>query len=82
MLGAVEPAAPVDEPVFAALKAWRRERARADGVPAFVVFHDRTLEEIARRRPRDERGLAGVPGIGPTKLERYGEELLATLARA
>jgi DNA helicase-2/ATP-dependent DNA helicase PcrA len=80
VLGVAEPAAPVDEPIFAALKAWRRERARADGVPAYVVFHDRTLEEIARRRPRDERSLAGVPGIGPAKLERYAGEVLTVVA--
>jgi DNA helicase II / ATP-dependent DNA helicase PcrA len=82
VLGVVEPAAPVDEPLFAALKAWRRERAKADGVPAYVVFHDRTLQEIARRRPDSVAALSAVSGVGPAKLERYGDELLATLARA
>jgi DNA helicase-2/ATP-dependent DNA helicase PcrA len=71
---------PVDDPLLKELKAWRRARARRDGVPAFVVFHDDTLEEIARRRPRQLRELAKVSGVGPTKLERYGDELLATLA--
>jgi DNA helicase II / ATP-dependent DNA helicase PcrA len=82
VLGTVEPAAPVDEPLFAALKAWRRERAQADGVPAYVVFHDRTLQEIARRRPGSLAALSAVSGVGPAKLERYGDELLATLAHA
>ena len=68
-----------DDPLFDALRSWRRERARADGVPAYVVFHDRTLDEIARRRPRSDQELASVPGIGSTKLERYGSELLAVL---
>ncbi len=69
-----------DTPAVAALRRWRRERAEADGVPAFVVFHDTTLAEIAERRPASHGELASVPGIGPTKLDRYGDELLATLA--
>ncbi|MGH3051882.1 MAG: 3'-5' exonuclease, partial [Gaiellaceae bacterium] len=73
---------PPDGTVVKALKAWRLERARGDGVPAFVVFHDKTLDEIARRLPRDRIQLAAVPGIGPAKLDRYGDELLATLAGA
>jgi ATP-dependent DNA helicase RecQ len=48
-------------------------------VPAFVVFHDSTLEEIARRGPRTLQDLRSVPGIGPMKLERYGSDLLSTL---
>ncbi|MEZ5100599.1 MAG: ATP-dependent DNA helicase UvrD2 [Thermoleophilia bacterium] len=68
-----------DEPALAALKAWRKERARADGVPAYVVFHDRTLEEIARRAPRDRADLSTISGIGPAKLERYADEVLAAL---
>ncbi len=63
-------------PLFDRLKAWRRSRAKADGVPAYVVFHDRTLEEIADRRPRDWADLAAISGIGPTKLERYADEIL------
>jgi DNA helicase-2/ATP-dependent DNA helicase PcrA len=81
-LGVVREAEPVaaDDPVFAALKAWRRERSQADGVPAYVVFHDRTLAEIARRRPGSRTALSTVSGVGPAKLERYGDELLAALA--
>jgi DNA helicase-2/ATP-dependent DNA helicase PcrA len=68
-----------DDPLFEALRAWRRRRAAADGVPAYVVFHDRTLGEIARRRPSSARELASVPGVGETKLERYGGEVLSVV---
>jgi DNA helicase-2/ATP-dependent DNA helicase PcrA len=68
-------------PVFGALREWRLERAKADEVPAYVVFHNATLAEIADRQPRTLSELALVPGVGPTKLERYGEEVLAALGR-
>ncbi len=64
---------------FARLRAWRLEVARAHGVPPYVIFHDATLAEIARREPVDLDALRGVPGVGATKLERYGEALLAAL---
>jgi DNA helicase-2/ATP-dependent DNA helicase PcrA len=64
---------------FEALKAWRLQRARRDDVPAYLVFHNSTLEEIAGRRPRSLAELAAVPGVGPAKLERYGEDILAAL---
>ena len=67
---------------FEALKAWRLGRARADEVPAYVIFHNTTLAEIAGRRPRSLAELGAVPGVGPAKLERYGEEVLAALAAA
>jgi len=69
-------------PAYRALKAWRLSRARLDGVPAYVVFHDRTLAEIATHHPGTAAELAGVTGVGPAKLERYGSEVLATLAEA
>jgi DNA helicase-2/ATP-dependent DNA helicase PcrA len=69
-------------PGFDALREWRLARAKADEVPAYVVFHNATLAEIAERRPRTLSELAAVPGVGPAKLERYGEDLLAALARA
>jgi DNA helicase II / ATP-dependent DNA helicase PcrA len=75
------PAEPQD-PLYAALKRWRLERAQADDLPAYVVFHNSTLAEIAGRRPRDLAELGTVPGVGPTKLERYGDEVLAVLAVA
>jgi DNA helicase-2/ATP-dependent DNA helicase PcrA len=71
-----------DDPVFAALKQWRRERARADELPAYVVFHDETLAEIAARKPRSLNELAGVRGVGPTKLDRYGSDVLEVLEAA
>ena len=72
-------AAEPDDPLYAALKRWRLERATADDLPAYVVFHNSTLAEIAGRRPRDLSELGSVPGVGPTKLERYGDEVLAVL---
>jgi ATP-dependent DNA helicase RecQ len=69
----------VDEELVAALKGWRREQARQQGVPPYVVFHDRTLLELAARRPASLDDLAGIGGIGAAKLERYGASLLAVL---
>jgi superfamily II DNA helicase RecQ len=69
-------------PAFRTLKQWRLDRAKADEVPAYVVFHNSTLEQIAERGPRTLSELAAVPGVGPTKLERYGEDVLAALAAA
>ena len=71
-----------DDPLYSALKRWRLERATADDLPAYVVFHNSTLAEIAGRRPRDLSELAAVPGVGPAKLERYGDEVLAVLSAA
>ncbi len=67
---------PVDDALFSELKAWRSKVARDNGVPAYLVFHDRHLQVIAGRRPRTLRELAACPGVGPAKLERYGDELL------
>jgi ATP-dependent DNA helicase RecQ len=69
-----------DDPLLAALKTWRREQARDQGVPPYVVFHDRTLVELTAARPHSLAELGGVSGIGSAKLERYGEALLAVLA--
>jgi DNA helicase-2/ATP-dependent DNA helicase PcrA len=63
-----------------ALREWRKLRSDADGVPAFVVLSNRQLEGIAAAMPADERALLACDGIGPTKLERYGEDILAVLA--
>jgi ATP-dependent DNA helicase UvrD/PcrA len=75
------PAEP-DDPLYAALKQWRLRRATADDLPAYVVFHNATLAEIAGRRPRDLSELSAVPGVGPAKLERYGDEVLEVLRAA
>jgi superfamily II DNA helicase RecQ len=61
------------------LRAWRLDRARSDGVPPYVVFHDRVLHEIADTRPSTLGELAQIPGVGPAKLERYGPSVLAEL---
>jgi ATP-dependent DNA helicase UvrD/PcrA len=58
------------------LKAWRSATAKAAGAPAFVVFNDATLYELARARPIDDGELLAVPGIGPVKVERYGPAIL------
>jgi DNA helicase-2/ATP-dependent DNA helicase PcrA len=68
-----------DSPVFAALREWRLQRSKADGVPAYVVFHDRTLAEIADRSPATLDELAVISGVGPTKLDRYGQDVLSAL---
>ena len=62
--------------VFQALREWRKGVAKEHGVPAYTVFHDATLQEIAHRLPASLDGLRGISGIGATKLERYGEPLL------
>ncbi len=64
------------------LKAWRLAEARRQALPAYVILHDATLAEIARRAPRDLAALAEVPGIGVRKLERYGLALLELLGDA
>jgi DNA helicase-2/ATP-dependent DNA helicase PcrA len=77
-----EASGPEAAAVAGALRAWRKERSQADGVPAFVVLSDRHLMGIAERRPATQRELAGCPGIGPAKLAAYGDELLALVATA
>jgi ATP-dependent DNA helicase RecQ len=62
--------------VWERLRAWRSETAKAHGVPAYVIFHDATLIEIARACPGSLARLRDVPGIGAAKLDRYGEALL------
>ncbi|MCP9848171.1 HRDC domain-containing protein, partial [Synechococcus sp. Lug-A] len=61
------------------LQDWRREQAREQAVPPYVVFHDRTLVELAARRPLQIAELAAISGIGAAKLERYGSALLSLL---
>ena len=65
-----------------ALRAWRRERSRPDKVPPFIVLHDRTLLAIAAARPASLVALRQVDGIGPTKLELYGDDVLALVSSA
>jgi len=74
--------APKDGPLFERLKAWRKERAKEDGVPAYVVFHDATLAAIAASKPPDERHLLSVIGVGPAKMEKYADEVLTIVREA
>jgi ATP-dependent DNA helicase RecQ len=79
------PPVPLDETgqaLFDALRAWRGEVARAHGLPAYVIFHDATLAEMARERPATLEALAGVSGVGAKKLEAYGQEILRVVGMA
>ncbi len=71
---------PYDEDLFERLRAWRLEKAADESVPAFVVFTDATLRALAEVQPRTERELLRVNGIGASKRERYGDEVLALIA--
>jgi len=71
---------PTGEAAFEALKAWRFEVAKNHNLPAFVVFHDATLHEMAQSRPQTLTDLAQVTGVGKKKLDAYGQELLRILA--
>ena len=71
-----------DDELFERLRAWRLERSRADEVPAYVVLHDTTLRELAAAQPRTATELACVSGFGPTKIERYGDDVLAVISAA
>src|SRR5450756_2265129 len=71
-----------DERLLEALRRWRRERASEDGVPAYVVFHDTTLAEIADSHSRTLPALRRIRGMGPVKLERYGAEMLDVIKGA
>ncbi len=80
-LRAQRPDAPaIDRALFDKLKEWRINTARAAEVPAFVVFNDATLEAITAATPTTRTGLLAVSGVGPAKLDRYGEAVLAIIA--
>ena len=66
---------------FEALRTWRAEAARTQNVPAYVIFHDSTLRQIALHEPADLPGLATIHGVGGAKLERYGPAVLEVLSR-
>lgn len=69
-----------DEHTFEALRTWRKEAAQEAGMPAFVIFTDATLVAIAEARPGSLPELSKLPGVGPSKLERYGQDVLRVLA--
>ena len=64
------------EPLLVALRDWRRNLARAAGVPAYIIFPDTTLRAVAETRPATRDALRALPGIGPVKLERHGTQVL------
>jgi len=68
--------------LWVALRAWRLEEARRQELPPYVIFHDTTLIEIARRRPASLEALCDIPGIGRSKLDRYGAALIAITGNA
>jgi DNA helicase-2/ATP-dependent DNA helicase PcrA len=69
-----------DEELFERLREWRKARAGEDGVPAYVVFTDATLQLIAEHKPDGEEALLRISGVGRSKLDRYGEDLLALIS--
>jgi ATP-dependent DNA helicase RecQ len=75
----LEPAA---RDLWEALRTWRLEEARRQELPPYVIFHDTTLIEVARCRPRSLAALAEIPGVGRGKLDRYGKTVIAIVARA
>ena len=70
-----------DQFLFDCLRSWRREEASRQAVPPYVIFHDRTLAEIAQARPMSAAALAKIGGVGQGKLDRYGAEVLRLVAR-
>jgi ATP-dependent DNA helicase RecQ len=68
-----------EQALLLALRDKRREIARKDAVPAYIVFSDRTLAEMALRKPASLAAMANVRGVGEMKLERYGEQFLAVI---
>ncbi|WP_324196857.1 DNA helicase RecQ [Nocardia cyriacigeorgica] len=72
--------APEDVALFEKLREWRAATAKEQGVPAYVVFHDATLRDIAARKPADLSGLGAVGGVGENKLAKYGEQVLEVVA--
>ena len=73
------PAVSESDPLYSRLRAWRADRARRDGVPAYMVFSDRTLKELVAALPRDRDSLMRVRGVGPAKLGTLGPEVLSII---
>jgi superfamily II DNA helicase RecQ len=71
---------PADDALIIALKKWRLDRARSDGVSAFIVAHNSLLEAIAQHRPSTPSQLLGLSGFGSQKLEKYGNDILLVIA--
>jgi len=76
------PPATEGSPLFEALRVWRRRAASEAGLPPYVIFHDSTLAEIAESRPENLPALRRIAGVGPLKMQRYGEALLEIVSKA
>lgn len=77
---AAVPLETADQPLFEALREWRGSEAKGQGVPAYVILHDKTLRELAQQRPTGLDQLMGISGIGAARVERYGEAILRVIA--
>jgi ATP-dependent DNA helicase RecQ len=73
---------PEAQAIWEALRAWRLEEARRQELPPYVLFHDATLIEVARRRPVSLTSLATIPGVGASKLDRYGSAIIEIVSRS
>ena len=69
-----------DDPLYVALRAWRTERAKSEGAPAYTIFADRTLRDLVRLRPRNMHALMRVWGLGESRVDRFGRELLEVVS--
>ncbi|HAS10007.1 MAG TPA: ATP-dependent DNA helicase RecQ, partial [Acidimicrobiaceae bacterium] len=67
--------------LFEELRRWRSEVAKRQGGPAFIIFGDAPLKDIAKARPADLRALSRIKGVGPSKLDSYGDDVLEIVAR-
>ncbi|MCB4824437.1 DNA helicase RecQ [Roseicella aerolata] len=76
------PPAMAGDPLFDALRGWRKREAEAQGLPAYMIFSNETLASIATMRPQDAEDLAMIPGVGRSKLERYAEDVLRVVREA
>ena len=68
-----------DDPLYERLRDWRPERSRSEGVPAYTFFTDRSARELAARRPDSREALLGVWGLGDSRVEAFGDDLLALI---
>jgi ATP-dependent DNA helicase RecQ len=70
---------PTGDPLFEALRAKRAELAKANAIPAYIIFHDSVLRDMAQVRPTALRALGGLPGVGAKKLETWGDDFCAVV---
>ena len=77
-----EPVVEDSDPIYNQLRVWRSERAKSDGVPAYMVFSDRTLKELVAAQPDSREALMRVRGVGPAKIDTFGPDVLRLLKAA